>query len=92
MERRAVEESKDILEEREELKLIKPLFVSATFYKEALEELGLTRGILQENEDIIERIIDFKEDQDKEFNKWESQFKDIQKKLIFIDKSLFGIK
>jgi hypothetical protein len=92
METKAVEKQKEELEEREDLKLTKPLFIPADGYKELLEDLGLTKHILKENEDIIDRITNFKEDQDKEFNRWESQFKDIQKKLIFVDKALFGIK
>ena len=92
MEETAVKQQKEELEEREDLRLTKPLFIPADSYKELLEDLGLARGILKENDDIIERVIDFKEDQDKEFNRWESQFKDMQKRLIFIDKTLFGIK
>jgi hypothetical protein len=92
MERRAIEKQREELEEREELKLTKPLFIPAESYKELLEEIGLAKSILKENEDIITRVSEFKEDEDKEFNKWESQFKDMQKKLIFIDKTLFGIK
>jgi len=92
METRIVEKQREELGEREELKLTKPLFIPADSYKELLEDLGLTRGILKENTDIIERVLNFKEDQDKEFNRWESQFKDMQKKLIFVDKALFGIK
>ena len=92
MEKRAVKSTEEEIEEREELKLTKPLFITISSYKELLEEAGLTKGILKENEDIMERVINFKEDQNKEFNKWESQLKDMQKKLIFIDKALFGIK
>ena len=92
MEETAVKQQKEELEEREGIKLTKPLFIPADSYKELLEDLGLTRGILKENEDIIDRVIDFKEGQDREFNKWESQFKDMQKRLIFVDKTLFGIK
>jgi len=92
IETRAAAKQKEELEEREELKLTKPLFIHAEPYRELLEDLGLTKGILKENEEIIERVINFKEDQDKEFKKWELIFKDMQKKLIFIDKSLFGIK
>ena len=92
MEARIVEKQKEELGEREELKLKKPIFISAESFKAMLEEIGLTKSILKENEDIITRVGEFKEDQDKEFNKWESQFKDMQKKLIYIDKVLFGLK
>ncbi len=92
MEERAVEEQKEELEEREELKLKKPIFISAESFKAVLEDLGLAKGILKENEDIMERMAESKEYQDKEFNKWESQFKDMQKRLIFVDKALFGLK
>jgi hypothetical protein len=92
MEEKAVEETKELVEEREELQLRKPIFISLESFKDIIDEVSLASNILKENEDILTRINEFKEDEDKQFNKWESQLKDMQKKLIYVDKSLFGMK
>ena len=92
MEEKAVKETKEQVEEREGLILRKPIFISLESFKDIIDEVSLTSNILKENEDILTRINEFKEDEDKQFNKWESQLKDMQKKLIYVDKSLFGMK
>ena len=90
MEERAVEETRELVEEREELKLRKPIFLRLESFRDIIEEVSLTSNILKENEDILTRINEFKEDQDKRFNKWETQLKDMQRKMIYVDKALFG--
>ena len=92
MEKRAVEKQKEILEEREELTITKPIFIPIKSFKDIVEEVSLISNIVKESEDTLTRTIEFKEDENKEYNRWQSAFKDIQKQLIFVDKSLFGIK
>lgn len=92
MEARAVNEGKEIVEEREDISLKKPIFVPIDLFRNISDEISSTQNIVKENGDTIARIEDFKEDEDKEYNKWEIQIKDIQKKLIYVDKTLFGIK
>lgn len=92
LEEGAVREEKELLEEREELALKKPIFVSLESFRDMLDEIGLVTNLLKENEDTLVRVSEFKEDEDKEFKKWESQISDIQKKLIYADKTLFGAK
>ncbi len=89
-EEKAVREEKAELEVREELEVKKPVFVPANSFRDMLDEINLIRNVLQENEDAVTRMAEFKGDEDKEFNKWQSQLADIQKKLIFADKTLFG--
>ena len=78
------------LEERDELKLRKPIFVYLDSYKEIMKEINVTQNTLKEGADSLSRVSDFKEDEDKEFKKWESHIKDIQRKLIYADKTLFA--
>ena len=91
-EQRAVESQEEVLGGREDLTLQKPIFVTLTSYKDMVDEIGLMNNILKESEDTVVRVGEFKEDEDKEFNKWESEIRDIQKKLIYVDKALFGKK
>ena len=90
IEKRAVKEQQELLDEREHLSLHKPIFMAVETFRDISEEIQLTSHILKENEDVLVRVSQFKEDQDKEFKKWESQTTDIQKKLIYVDKILFN--
>ena len=89
---RAVTSQEEELEERETLSLKKPIFVTLRAYKDMIDEIGLVNSLLKEGEDTLVRVAEFKEDEDKEFNKWESQIKDMQKKFIYVDRVLFGKK
>ena len=87
----AIQLQKGELGEREELKP-KPIFVDLQLYKDMLDEVGLIKSVLKENEDALARVAEFKQDEDKEFKKWQDQLLDVQRKLIFADKTLFGLK
>jgi hypothetical protein len=90
IERTAVREEKEELEEFEHPKYAKPIFVNVKNYRDVLDELGLIKNIINENTDVVSRVGEFKGDEDKEFEKWQKLVEDIQKKLIFVDKTLFG--
>jgi len=90
IEEEAVQETEDLLDERDDLVLTKPVFVPLPVFKDILDEVSLAKNLVKENEDILVRVSDFKEDEEKEFKKWESYIKDIQQKLIYVDKTLFG--
>jgi hypothetical protein len=92
MEERAFESQKHELEEREGLKLTKPIFVSIENYKDMLTEMTLTQNIQKENEEAIDKLKDVEGYKEKKFDKWESQLQVLQKKLIYADKALFEIK
>lgn len=85
----AVKAQQEELEEREELELKKPIFVYLDNYKELINELTLIKNTLKESSDSLARVDAFKEDEGKEFRKWENHIKDIQKKLIYVDKTVF---
>ena len=91
-EKEAVKAQEEELDEREELSLKKPIFVYLDAYKEILKEVTSINNTVKEAEDGLIRVHQFKEDEDKEFKKWESCIKDIQRKLTYADKTLFGSK
>jgi hypothetical protein len=86
----AVKVVREGLQERESLELTKPIFVRYKYYKAMLDEVGQLKIILKEAEDTLDRMEDFKEDEDKEFAKWRRELDDLQRKLIYVDKTLFG--
>jgi len=90
VEEEAVKVVREGLQERGSLELTKPLFVRYRYYKAMLDEVGQLKIILKEAEDTLDRMEDFKEDEDKEFAKWRRELDDIQRKLIYVDKTLFG--
>ena len=91
-EKEAVKSQQIELDVRDDLTLKKPIFVYIDLYKEMLKEISLIKNNTKEGSDNLARIDEFREDQEKEFKKWGTQIKDIQKKLTYVDKTLFGSK
>lgn len=90
LEKKAFKEEKFELEELEEHKeSVKPVFVKMEMFQSMINELNLIKNVAKESDEAIARVGDFAQDQEKEFNKWQSQLVDIQKKLIFVDKTMF---
>jgi len=78
------------LGKRDNLSLGEPIFVKLDDYKGINDELSVAKVILNEGEDIFIRIIDFNELQDTEYKKWGSLVADIEKKILYVDNTLFG--
>lgn len=89
IEEEAFREEKRQLAMAETHEVAKPVFVRMDSFQSIISELNMIKSIAKESDDAIIRVGDFAEDQDREFNKWQSQLGDIQKKLIFIDKTMF---
>ncbi len=81
-----------VKEAEKELKILpkKAIYVKADKYKLMLGEIRLSKSKLTAAEEGIERLAELKLVKDKEFEKWRESLEDIQRKLIFIDKTLFG--
>lgn len=82
----------EILKAERELKLRprKALYIKINRYKAVLDELKLSRNRLSEAELGLGRVSDLKLFKDKEFEKWREDLEDLQRKLIFVDGTLFG--
>lgn len=83
------EEKAEITKAELHEEVTKPTFVRMESFQSIISELNLIKSIAKESEDAIARVDDFAGDQEKEFNKWQTQLNDIQKKLIFVDKTTF---
>lgn len=77
------------IKQREVLELKEPLFVEVSMYKAMLDEATQSANILKDDEEICLRLDDFEMDFDKEYAKFQKSLEDIQRKLIFCDKTLF---
>lgn len=85
-ERRAYEIEKEELEEKVP---VKPIFVKADLFKGVIDEISSIRRKLKEVDDASTTLADLENDEQREFERWHIILEDIQKKLIFTDKSLF---
>lgn len=86
---RAVKQTVDELEIRDDLVLKKPIFVELPHYKMMMGRVVDVNSQLIENEDILFRLSDFQDDIDKEYVKFRATVSEIQKKLIYAERTLF---
>ena len=66
-----------------------PLFVRMDEYKTLLEDIEQMKIGFKQNETIYTRLEDYRTDQDKHFEKFHQALEDIQRKLLYMDKTLF---
>lgn len=90
MEEAAVAAQRRLLGTREHLELTKPTFVNVEIFKDILNEIAMIQGRLKESSDSLTRLNEFAEDEGKELKRWQGDVQDVQKKLIYADKTLFG--
>jgi len=66
-----------------------PIFVNVNDYQSVLDCMNNIRNSIKESENIILRLNELKTEEEKEFEKWRSELEDIQKKLTYIDRTIF---
>jgi hypothetical protein len=89
-EREQYEEEKEELEELEKRGYTgKPIYVLMSQYKQIIADVNEARNILKTAEENALNLNNIKNKADKEFLTWRNQMEDVQRKIIFIDKTLF---
>lgn len=68
----------------------KQIYVKIDEYKEILDMISLIRSNVKEARGILNNINDLKNKEDEEIEIWKSDIEDIQKKMEYMDKVLFG--
>ena len=86
MERKLFSREKRLLHERPSGKTI---YVKVEKFKAALGSINLVRSDLRKSEEALGKMESIKNSKDKSFDKVRASLDDLQKKLIFIDKTLF---
>lgn len=66
-----------------------PIFVKVSSFKDIMTHIEDTLARFQEEDDIFFRVTDIKNSQDKQYEKYRLTLEDMQRKLLFIDKTLF---
>ncbi len=67
------------------------IFVKIDEYRDVLDILNLTKEKLNEAKDILNTITHLKNEEDGEIENWHNELEEIEKKVSFIDKTLFEI-
>jgi len=87
LERGAVMEERHVL--RRDKGSLKPIFVRVDKFKDIRRSVSVIRNDLKEAEEGIERIEGRRNSMERELVKFEKGLDDMQKKMIFVDKTLF---
>lgn len=69
---------------------LRPLFVKSDDYKEIMKGIQEIKAKANESDAILVNLNEIKNQKDKEFQKIHSQIADIQRKLVYVDKTVFG--
>jgi hypothetical protein len=69
---------------------LRPLFVKSDDYKEIMRGIQDIKAKVNESDSILLNLNEVKNQKDKEFQKMHNQIADIQRKLVYIDKTVFG--
>ena len=80
------------VEELKERAPVRPVFVEVERFKDVLDDLNSAKILLKDGAEIMSKLEEIRLEKDKNFDKWKTQLEDIQRKLIFIDRTLFEIK
>lgn len=73
----------------EEIKAGSPVFVKIDEYKDVLEIIGVVKDKIEEARGTLGKINELKNEEDSELELWNSKLEEIERKIEFIDKSLF---
>ena len=84
--RRLFEHEKRLFRERPKAKTI---YIKVENFKAMLGSINMVRGDLRSSEEALMKLENIKSSKDKSFDKIKSSLDDLQKKLIFVDKTLF---
>ena len=69
-----------------------PVFVKIDEYKDVLDIMNMVKNKVAEAREILNRVNEIKNEEDAELELWHSSLDEIERKVEFIDKTLFEPK
>ncbi len=69
-----------------------PVFIKVDEYKDILDIIELTQEKVKEARALLEKVNELKAEEDAELDNWDESLNDVEKKLNFVDRSLFEPK
>lgn len=66
-----------------------PVYVKIDEYKEVIDIMNLIKKKIEEAKKILDNIYEIKSQEDAEIDEWNSQIEEVERKIEFIDNTLF---
>ncbi|MFP4117305.1 MAG: hypothetical protein ACLFTR_00095 [Candidatus Woesearchaeota archaeon] len=66
-----------------------PVFIKVEDYKDVIDVMELIKNKILEANGVLEKIRKLKAEEDAELELWDSNLEDIERKISYIDKTLF---
>ncbi len=66
-----------------------PIYMEVDKYRDILEEMSSIKDSIKAADNALQKLYELKDNRDKEIGRWHARMEDIQRKLNFLDKSLF---
>ena len=73
----------------EDDKIFKPGFVEQKDYKDVLDELSQVDAVIKQSQENLKELNEIKAESDTKLQEWRNNLEDIERKLLYIDKTLF---
>jgi hypothetical protein len=67
----------------------KDVFVDVSQYSTVLGELDKLKSVISKGQSTLNGLMSMKSEEDAEFERWRNVLEDMERKLLFIDKTLF---
>lgn len=67
-----------------------PIFITIKRYKNIMERIDSVRNKLKESQDTLFRLTEMESSKDEQYGEWQKTLKELEKKLILIEKKTFG--
>ncbi|MBW2983658.1 hypothetical protein KY361_00930 [Candidatus Woesearchaeota archaeon] len=67
-----------------------PIFIRADNYRYVLDELSVARNIVKESGELFAGIENISSSSEQAYENWRLCLEDVERKLLYVDKSLFG--
>lgn len=68
----------------------KPIFVKIDAYEDIRDIINLIKKKITEARGTLDKIQQLRHEEEAELEMWQSEVEDVEKRVVFIDKSLFG--
>ena len=82
-------EKQRIKDREQHINYQKPIFVEVEDYRRVLDYIQEIKNDIKTSENVTARLEEVRAAKDKEFDKWHHALEDIQRKLLYVDKTLF---
>jgi hypothetical protein len=74
---------------QEKKRVTGPIFVNVSSYRDAINCINTIKNKIKESEDCLQKLDEIKNSKDKYFEQFRSRLEDLQRKSLYVDKSLF---